>query len=674
MVSDNLLSHDDNKAIPSLILIKYHRMGFKLVPLGEDSKTPTVSSTNDIYSDPNYWTEDKLIEGCSKFSNIATTFGITYYNESEANENNKFYLHCLDIDSDNVLGILFDLLQELKSKTFVIKTKKDCGYHVYWLSHKQHSPIGTSKCKRGYEFEIKSDNSLGLCTLPPSQHRDDRHFKYKNIGLEDKIAIDDELYEKLLLLLSDQCLTGNSNNNHDEEENRSEDGSYNSSNGKSKSSSAVYKNLTDTKIEQVISKIKGAYRKGYRDPIVFGLSGLLFKNKIALQSAKDLIGKLCDVTHDEEKSSRLEVVHNTYVKGLEGTEIKGATQLLETFTVIHDGDEVSIPSYIYDYCAELFFLPPNDNKILHHRYITYNQKLKGYPGGFKKEDFSKFNLKAWAKIPISSNEILNMSIYLSKNNEIEDFTMQYRFVFDKRDLANQALKIAIPLKEGYTQNDIHTLNIRTDYGHKNIERKIKHTNIDLFDIFNNKINANDDKSFIKQNFEISSYESAIHYTFMQAEKINLRIGPQYWLSPFGINENRVDITHKLWQESRLSIPLCVLSKNIYVRIIEQTYNNKRQILDHEFQEILQNEIALSKKAENENSDSMILHQLNQSTDKYFLPFHFSMPEESFRYGSFKYDEDGHKQTEDRFEDMGIVSEQSNGIDKTINYNPHETPL
>src|SRR5690242_17814325 len=111
MVSDNLLSHDDNNVILDLILTRYHRMGFKLVPLGEDSKTPTVSSTNDIYSDPNYWTEDKLIEGCSKFSNIATTFGITYCNESEANENNKFYLHCLDIDSDNVLSILFDLVE-----------------------------------------------------------------------------------------------------------------------------------------------------------------------------------------------------------------------------------------------------------------------------------------------------------------------------------------------------------------------------------------------------------------------------------------------------------------------------------------------------------------------------------------------------------------------------------
>ena len=40
------------------------------------------------------------------------------------------------------------------------------------------------------------------------------------------------------------------------------------------------------------------------------------------------------------------------------------------------------PICVYDYCAELFFLRPHDNKVLHHRYITHNQKLKGYPEEF----------------------------------------------------------------------------------------------------------------------------------------------------------------------------------------------------------------------------------------------------------------------------------------------------
>jgi hypothetical protein len=117
-----------------------------------------------------------------------------------------------------------------------------------------------------------------------------------------------------------------------------------------------------------------------------------------------------------------------------------------------------------------------------------------------------------------------MSIYLSKNNEIEDFKIQYRTVLDKILISNTARKMVIPLKAGYTQEDIHSLNIRIDYGHKNTEGKIKHTNIDLFDVFNNKINTNDDKSFIRQNFDIPSYEWAIHYVFMQVVKYNPLIG------------------------------------------------------------------------------------------------------------------------------------------------------
>ncbi|MFZ0511217.1 MAG: hypothetical protein WAM14_06390 [Candidatus Nitrosopolaris sp.] len=123
----------------------------------------------------------------------------------------------------------------------------------------------------------------------------------------------------------------------------------------------------------------------------------------------------------------------------------------------------------------------------------------------------------------------------------------------------------IPLKEGYSQRDTHTLQIRTDYGHKNTEGKIGHTNVELFDIFNNKINADDDKSFINQSFEIPSYEWTLHYIFTQAEKYNPLIGANYWLSHFGIHENRVDMTRRLWQESGVPIPLCVLSSNIYVK-------------------------------------------------------------------------------------------------------------
>ena len=85
-------------------------------------------------------------------------------------------------------------------------------------------------------------------------------------------------------------------------------------------------------------------------------------------------------------------------------------------------------------------------------------------------------------------------------------------------------------------------------------------------------------------------------------------------------------------------------------MIERTYNNKRQIIDPEFQEIVKNEIVLSKKVENENPDNIVLHQLSTSMGMYFLQFHFS----DLSYASFKFDEDGHKLLENRLEDKSSV--------------------
>lgn len=317
---------NDEDVIPLVTMLDYNTIGFKLVPLGVDSKTPAIKSTTEIYSDCAYWNTELIKEEHHRFKNIATTFGMTYIND----ENGEYlYLHGLDIDSDNVLRILSDLLEELKSKTYVTKTKKGCGYHLYWLSHKQNPAISISKCKTGYEFEIKTDNSLGLFNLPPSRHRDDPDFRYQSIGQKDKIVTDDTLYDKIVNLLSNQCLVNSRSNGKS-------NGHIDSSNGKASKSDSIYTVLEDTEIEDIVSCIKGSYIKGYRHSLAFGLSGLLFKNNISLSSAEKLVSSLCDYTCDEEKASRLSVVNNTYLKGLEGHEIKGRSQLEEVFVRIHN--------------------------------------------------------------------------------------------------------------------------------------------------------------------------------------------------------------------------------------------------------------------------------------------------------------------------------------------------
>jgi DNA polymerase elongation subunit (family B) len=315
--------------MPLEILIKYHDNGFKILPIGNDCKTPIVRSTNEVYDNPDYWTAETLKLEHQRFTNLATTFGKIHLKDENGE---ALYLHGLDIDSDNVLRILFDLLEELKSKTFVTKTKKDCGYHIYWLSRKQNTPIGTSKCRSGYEFEIKSDNSLGLCALPPSRHRDDPNFRYQCVGQENQIVIDDYLYDKLMSLLAKDCLIqsnlANKSDNHD----------YN---GEPAKSNSIYRILQEDQIEQIVSYIKTSYQKGYRHDLIFGLSGFCFKNKISLPSARSIISLLCDYTHDEEKDSRLVTLSDTYSKGLNGQEIKGATQLQEVLFRIHGETEIA---------------------------------------------------------------------------------------------------------------------------------------------------------------------------------------------------------------------------------------------------------------------------------------------------------------------------------------------
>ena len=75
--------------------------------------------------------------------------------------------------------------------------------------------------------------------------------------------------------------------------------------------------------------------------MIFGITGLLFKNMVSLLCARQIISILCDSTGDEEKSSRLEVLKSTYMKGLNGEELKASSQVLKVLTLLHDGDENS---------------------------------------------------------------------------------------------------------------------------------------------------------------------------------------------------------------------------------------------------------------------------------------------------------------------------------------------
>ena len=185
MIADNIQPND---------LINLHNIGFK--PVALDEKNREVEAWTPIYENPNYWTPEKLKQQAHKFRNVATAFGKSQLKDEESRD---LYLNCLDIDSDKAYAILFNLengkskqkyslIPKLQEATFVTKTRKKNGFHIHWLSHRQNRPVTTEDCKAGYEFEIKTDKSRGHCTLPPSRHRDDLNFVYKNYG-QNKIMI-----------------------------------------------------------------------------------------------------------------------------------------------------------------------------------------------------------------------------------------------------------------------------------------------------------------------------------------------------------------------------------------------------------------------------------------------------------------------------------------------------
>ena len=194
----------DSNHISESILIQYFNMGFKLVPIGNDGVTPNVNGlltpeeqlisikesksrkvepVNYIYNHPEFWTEDRIKKEVHRFKNVATLPGETHLRTEDGS---PLYLNVLDIDSEQVYTILgrlsgadgndFYFIGKICKSTFVSKTKKKHGPHIYWLPNSQHKRIITSECKPGSEFEIKT--RFSLITLPGSRHRDDPNFYY----------------------------------------------------------------------------------------------------------------------------------------------------------------------------------------------------------------------------------------------------------------------------------------------------------------------------------------------------------------------------------------------------------------------------------------------------------------------------------------------------------------
>lgn len=293
-------------------LLNLHSIGFKLVPISKDGVTPAIEWTK-VYE--NGWEPGELVD--VNFPNIATCFGKSHIKDDK---NRELYLNCLDIDSQEVfrrLALLIDenrkerhLINELCTKTYVTQTRKPYGRHIFWLSHELNTPIRLNDSKPGYEFEVKTDNSSGLASLPPSRHRDDQEFHYHNIG-QNYIVVSDTLYDIVAKILDD-CVRDKK--------------AYHGQQYVAEDT----RRLTDTEIDIVSNLIIPVYRKGFRHQLCYGISGLLYRNGIGLDSTSKIISLIG--RDDEELNSRFRVMRHTYLKNQ--NEVSGRRELFETLKAL----------------------------------------------------------------------------------------------------------------------------------------------------------------------------------------------------------------------------------------------------------------------------------------------------------------------------------------------------
>ena len=258
--------------------------------------------------------------------------------------NNEYEL-VLDIDSDTVFELLKSpqLLENEKAKefvnryshlvprkieyssvieflfhiTYVTMTRKKRGYHIHWVEHSEFKQIESKSCIKGMEFEIFTKKHLVM--LPQSRHRDDPKFRYYSVGNE-KVQLLDGLYALLVDLLS-ECLL------------KKEILLDESSPMVLPYTKEIHsnRNLNEDQISRLTELINPFYVRGYRNKIILGFAGLLFKAEFVKESAKELTNRVTVRNNDEESAERIPAVESTYNKGVkEGPErITGISLLRE---------------------------------------------------------------------------------------------------------------------------------------------------------------------------------------------------------------------------------------------------------------------------------------------------------------------------------------------------------
>jgi hypothetical protein len=201
--------------------------------------------------------------------------------------------------------------------------------------------MGRASFNLGAEIEIKTDLSLGTMHLPTSRHRKYPYWNYRRVSLAEQIYIDedDTIFQKIINAMSDYL------RKEPTEDNILTLDTYPSESnppGQRQDALLPSKSLSIEHIEKAIEIIlngSNSYVEYARNDLIYGLAGHLFYNHISQSTATMLVGRLCNKAEDEEISSRLDVVSETYSKGKIGKPVRGISQLRSILNKYNNEDE-----------------------------------------------------------------------------------------------------------------------------------------------------------------------------------------------------------------------------------------------------------------------------------------------------------------------------------------------
>lgn len=350
-----------NELVSSQYLYSLHMSGFKPVALSEGHMPEEWTP---IYDNPHYWKDKSFNDPkiYARFKNVATTLGKTHVKDSE---NRDLYLQVLDVDSEHAFNLIstpiselcennseleswmerffnssdmlmkeywnFTLLDLLKQITFVTKTRKPFGYHFWWLSRSQNRSIRTTHCQKAKEFEIKTDKSSALCTLPPSTHRDDPTFRYSFVGRIDEMLINDFLYDLFVCMLKD-CLR--TIGELVESKVKEQDNQPNLSPNNRQQQNYIFHDLSDLTIQKTTDLLCPYYVKGERHNFSLHFSGLAYHCNISEEAASKMMLEICKQKQDKDFRERLVTLQTTYQKGSTGQVITGGPTLADLMSKV----------------------------------------------------------------------------------------------------------------------------------------------------------------------------------------------------------------------------------------------------------------------------------------------------------------------------------------------------